>query len=180
MTHSYVWHDPFIRVTWLIHMCDMTHSYVWHDSFICVTRPIHTCDMTHSYVWLDPFIRVTWPIHTYYMTHSYMHVCDTPSEERLLGNLRGITNLVICDMTYSYMWYDSLYLAWLIHTYMWHSLRGAFTRQSTGYPETTGLNLLHKTKFQRFLCGQSNFLNSKFQIREFCANWMEWGEVLER
>jgi len=29
---SYVWHDSFICVTWLIHMCDMTHSYVWHDS----------------------------------------------------------------------------------------------------------------------------------------------------
>ena len=24
-------------VTWLIRMCDMTHSYVWHDAFICVT-----------------------------------------------------------------------------------------------------------------------------------------------
>jgi len=33
MTHSYVWHDLFICVTWLIHMCDMTHSYVKHDSF---------------------------------------------------------------------------------------------------------------------------------------------------
>jgi len=36
-THSYVRHDSFIRVTWLIHMCDMTHSYVRHDSFIRVT-----------------------------------------------------------------------------------------------------------------------------------------------
>ena len=36
MTHSYVWHDSFICVTWLIHMCDMTHSYVCHDSFIFV------------------------------------------------------------------------------------------------------------------------------------------------
>ena len=33
MTLSYLWHDQFICVTWLIHMCDMTHSYVWHDSF---------------------------------------------------------------------------------------------------------------------------------------------------
>jgi len=24
---KYVWHDSFICVTWLIHMCDMTHSY---------------------------------------------------------------------------------------------------------------------------------------------------------
>jgi len=47
MTHSYVWHDSFICVTWLIHTCDMTHSCVWHDSFICVTRLSHICDMTH-------------------------------------------------------------------------------------------------------------------------------------
>ena len=32
MIHSYdsfVWHDPFICVTWLIHMCDLTHPCVW-------------------------------------------------------------------------------------------------------------------------------------------------------
>ena len=46
MTHSYVWHDSFICVIWLLHMCDMTHSYVWHDSSTCVTwhRP-HTTRM---------------------------------------------------------------------------------------------------------------------------------------
>jgi len=60
MTHSYVWHDSFICVTWLIHMCDMTHSYVWHDSFICVT---------HSYVWLIHVCQVQraaalWTCHT--------------------------------------------------------------------------------------------------------------------
>jgi len=89
MTHSYVWHDSFTCVTWLVHMfdmsrcntailgvymchsfgtwliriCDMTHSYLWHDSFICVTWRIHMCDMTHSYVWHDAFICVTWRIH---------------------------------------------------------------------------------------------------------------------
>jgi len=44
----------------------------------------------------------------------------------------------------------------------------------------TGLNLLHGAKFQRFLSGKSIFQNSKFQIREFHAHWVEWGEVLER
>ena len=33
MTPSYVWHDSFMCVTWLINLCDMTHSCVWHDSF---------------------------------------------------------------------------------------------------------------------------------------------------
>ena len=59
MTHSYVWHDSFIcvtwyvwhnsfiSVTWLIHMCDTTHSYVWHDSFTCAACLIQMCDMTH-------------------------------------------------------------------------------------------------------------------------------------
>jgi len=53
MTHSYIWHDSFICVTWLIHICDMTHSYVQQDLFVCVTWLIHIFDMTHSYVWHD-------------------------------------------------------------------------------------------------------------------------------
>ena len=88
-------HDSFIRVTWLIHTCDMTHScrwlkhwcithfarvgctyaphsYAWHDSFIRVTWLIHTCGMTYSYVWHDLFICVTWLIHTCDMTPSYV------------------------------------------------------------------------------------------------------------
>jgi len=63
----HMWHDSFIRATWLIIRCDMTHSYAWHDSsigvtggpFICVTWLIHTCDMAHSYVWHGSFIFVT-------------------------------------------------------------------------------------------------------------------------
>ena len=49
------------HVTWLIHTCNMTNSYVWHDSFIRVTWLIrdsfirvtwlmHTRGMTHSCV----------------------------------------------------------------------------------------------------------------------------------
>jgi len=75
-----------LRVTWRIRMCDVTHSHVWHDWFIwvtwlfqihkcfldvhcsrcacsedsCVTWLVHTCDMTRSYVWHDWFIWVTW------------------------------------------------------------------------------------------------------------------------
>jgi len=44
----------FIHVTWPIH----THSNMWHDSFICVTWLIQMCDMTHPYVQRNLFIRV--------------------------------------------------------------------------------------------------------------------------
>ena len=53
LTHSYAWHDPFICVTWLIHMCDMTQSYVRHDWWVRVTWLIHMCDMAHLHVWHD-------------------------------------------------------------------------------------------------------------------------------
>ena len=62
MTHSYVWHDSFMCVTWLGHMCDVTRSYVWLDSFICATWLVHLRDMTRSHVWHDSFICVTWQV----------------------------------------------------------------------------------------------------------------------
>jgi len=48
MAHSYMWHDSFINVTCLIHICDMPHSCIWHASFIHVIRLIHICDTTHT------------------------------------------------------------------------------------------------------------------------------------
>jgi len=88
MTHSYVWHDSFICVTWLIHMCDMTHSYVRHDSFVQASRTLlkftavvwissvlrtsGICDMTHLYVWDDSFTRVMWLVYMCDKTHSFV------------------------------------------------------------------------------------------------------------
>jgi len=73
MMHSYVWHDLFICIRWLIHMC------AWHDSFICMLWLIHMCDMTHSYVWHDwhacapwRIHDVTWLIDMYYMIYLYV------------------------------------------------------------------------------------------------------------
>ena len=70
VTHSYVWRDSFICVTWLIqcvtwlipmrdmthsNMCNRTHPIMQYDSFACVTWLIHMCDMTDLYVWHDSF-----------------------------------------------------------------------------------------------------------------------------
>jgi len=61
-----------VRPTWLIHMCDVTHSYVWHDPFLFLTCLVPAwlrrhfilvvqetswngspCAMTLSYAWHD-------------------------------------------------------------------------------------------------------------------------------
>ena len=72
MTHSYVWHDSIwqgISHSWMSHTCDMTHSCMWHESFICVTWLIHMRDVTHSCVWHDSFIWVIGLIHMGDVTH---------------------------------------------------------------------------------------------------------------
>jgi len=57
MTHSNVGHES---VTWLSNMGIQPPGHdSFHDSFIFVTWLTHVCDVTHSYVWLDAFIFVT-------------------------------------------------------------------------------------------------------------------------
>jgi len=123
MTHSNMWHDSFILVTWLTYVRHDPLRYVkrlthiWDKTHSCVTCPkcrsttcklfFHTCDMAHSYIWHDSFVQ--------YTTHSYIW-----------------RDSVICDMTHScstwliqtwhsisiyYMWHDSfVFVTWLIRT----------------------------------------------------------------
>jgi len=121
---SYVWHDSFIPVSWIIHTCDMTQSIhatwlIWclrHDSFIRVSQLIHACAMTQS-------IRVTWLFHTYDMTHLYMwhesfYMFDMTDSHFKKWPIH------MFDMTHLYLWHDSFThtlqckcMTWLIHTY---------------------------------------------------------------
>jgi len=109
MTHSYVWRDSFISVTWLIHKCnvthfkcDVTHSYVWRDSFIRVTWLIHMCDVTHLLLilcvtWLI-IINATWLIHKCDVTHS----CGT-----------WLIHVGRDSFIYrNYVWHDSFICSW--------------------------------------------------------------------
>jgi len=72
MTHSYLWHDSFIRAPWIVHMDAITRSYVCYGAFTCVPWLVHTCALTHSYLCPDSFIRVPWLIHMCAMAHSYV------------------------------------------------------------------------------------------------------------
>jgi len=124
VTHSYVWRDSFIRVTWLIHTCDVTHfvrvswlipfdvtrSHAWRDSIIClkmalqkrigsgsmsVPWPMRACGVTYLYVWRDWLINVTLLIPIRDMAHFYK--CAS-----LCGNASAA-----CAVTYAHVWRDS-------------------------------------------------------------------------
>jgi len=46
--------DQFTCATWRIHTRGMTHSYVWHDAFICVAWLVHMCDRIQVlWVWSE-------------------------------------------------------------------------------------------------------------------------------
>ena len=143
VAHVYtcVWRDVFMRVKWIIHMCDVTYSCAWHDSFWCVTWLIHMCDITHSYVWHDPFICATELIHMCDMTHprvtwlnnmqhdmlshgTHLESCCRHTYEWVMSHilmrhdmLSHGTHLKMCAMTQTQdVCHDSsICMTWLIH-----------------------------------------------------------------
>ena len=144
---TYVWHDSFICMRWLIHVCDMTYSFVWPDSFICVTWLIHmfdiliyVCDMAHFLdatphlvkvfvsvtclidTWHDSFIFVTWLIYMFDMTYSFvwhdrLSRCSPPPR----------VPIHIRDMIRSYVWHELficvtclIHMFDMIYSFVWH------------------------------------------------------------
>jgi len=116
-TNSFVWHDSFICVTWLVHTYAgtqpmysgvmlsvfgllimfrerfvrvMTHLYVWHDSFICQCLCCSSSFASGSCVpWLIPLCD---------MTHSYLTFC---------GLLILFREGCACVVTHPFLWHDS-------------------------------------------------------------------------
>jgi len=89
MTHSYVWHDSFIRVRDFTHIYDMSH--MCDDPYMCVARLVYVAGVRRSprigerlqrsrmlittivyyvHVWHDSFVRVAWLIYLSDMSHS--------------------------------------------------------------------------------------------------------------
>jgi len=63
MTHSYVWHDALLRVTWLIDVCDL-YVEIWVICRVCmcvyVCVCVCMCDTARWDEWHAPFVGATW------------------------------------------------------------------------------------------------------------------------
>jgi len=141
MTHSYMWHDSFMRnmtpshVTWLIHVWYDSYRYrtagpLWHDSCICVTWLLYSSirNMTPSHV--------TWLIHVWHdsfrcrTASSLWHdscICVTWLLHAFIRNMTpSCVTWLIHMWHYSFryrtagsLWHDSfIYVSWIIH--MWY------------------------------------------------------------
>jgi len=166
MTHSYVWHDSFICVTWLIHMCDMTHSHVWHDSFIYVTWLIHMCDMTHSHVWHDSFIYDTYTCVHRVCAHEFVSMCTWVREYVHMSswvcaheNPRDPNYFHVCDTIHSYVWHDSfICVTWLnhicdmTHSYVTHTRTWTHSMCTCGTWEPESSDIFLYVWHDSFIC----------------------------
>jgi len=105
---SYVWHDSFMCVSWLIHVCTKTYLYMEVDfCLIWVTWLIHVCELTYSCVHQDLFVHGS-----RLLPHTLPHTCDTRWP---LPHTGDITQYV-CEMTKSCVWNDSfMCVKWLSH-----------------------------------------------------------------
>ena len=106
VTHSYVWHDLYIR--------DITSSDVWHDSwifanwgffaFVCVTWLIQTCAIFHgSVMWEPSGAHILWPWVFYMCAATHSYVC----RDSFIRVPRLIPWLIhMCTVIYLYAWHQ--------------------------------------------------------------------------
>ena len=122
-------------------MCDMTHSYKWHDLFICMAWLIHVCDMTgdmtNSTVWHASFIIMGWLWLVGSIKLQVSFAKETYKRDDILQKRPIISSILLTvatpyDMPSSYVWLDSfMCVTWLVtwriqmcdmtHSYVWHA-----------------------------------------------------------
>jgi len=180
-----VWHDSFISVTWLIHVCSMTHSYVWHDSFMCVAWPMHIsvctnprgplifnvclCVFICMYVCVCVLVCKQDP-------HSLLIFSGGASRTSAGPRTEGTcaTWLIdMCDMTHWYVWN-------MTHWYAWHDsfMSGGASRISAGpRAEGTRATWLHSCVWlDWFTCEGARCLTWLINVCDM-IHWYAWHDT---
>ena len=105
MTHSYVWHDSFIYVTWLIQLMPLllTGVFAACRGVFAARRFKKMCGCA----WHNSVLCAKWLI---WLTH----LLDASSSWGVFAGYRPTNSsclatcpIFTCDMTHSYMWHDS-------------------------------------------------------------------------
>ena len=106
MTHLCVWHDAFMCVTWLIHVCDMTHLRITISNQGAFTRAhvpwlvhmydmkysnVHMCPVTHSYVWHDSFTCVPRLLHSWVHHTTHLYSNEIPKKKMIIVKIGNLT-----------------------------------------------------------------------------------------
>ena len=99
LDYLYVWHNSFIRVTWLTHvcnithMCDRNHSDVWHNSY---DRNWLTRAMSH--IWVSHVTHINDSCHT----PKCFNMLERPSSYESCHTNKVIFIILLCDTTLAY------------------------------------------------------------------------------
>jgi len=133
VTHSYVCHDSFIYVPWLIQIYAMTHSYVCRDSFTCVPwLSVQHILMTHAMIYIFLYVYLSYLfLHTFLNSFSIslFHILLHTSFSQislyffLTSYSKYLSHIFLhkyswCLSLYTFLIYFSIYLS---HTFLYTS-----------------------------------------------------------
>jgi len=95
--YSFVWHDSFVCLPWILHLCVTWLLHVWDTTSTHIVIPAgadtaSAGPMAYLYVSHDSFTWVTWLVHVWDVSHI---TCAT----------RLSCARLICDMSYVHDWY---------------------------------------------------------------------------
>ena len=74
-THSHVWHDSILCVTWLISMCDMTQSYARHNALVYVRMRVRVYVCVRAHAWICVRVRACACVRVCARVCACVHVC---------------------------------------------------------------------------------------------------------
>ena len=135
--HPYVWHDSSIRVTWLIHTCDMTHWRTGGVGRTLLQELTCLCVMPHTSIRrVANFVKSRYIFQWVVSYMSMRHV--THIYELCHMSMRHVTHVCV---THTSIWHWGMW-----HISMWHRHHSTMRHVTHGYELChTYINSTHYT-----------------------------------
>jgi len=110
-THSCIWHDSFMYVTWLIHICAMAQSFMWRHSCVHIDGWV----MSHTWMSHAKYMNESWHIYDCAMSHG--SVIYVTSHTWRSHHLCDINESSCMSYVTSHLWHK--WKSCHIHEFMW-------------------------------------------------------------